>query len=231
MRLQVFLSHSGACSRRKALELIKAGRVKVNNAIIVEPSHAIDASRDVVILEGERLSLKEEIYLILNKPKGVTTTKKDPFAEKTVMDLLPGEYSHLFPVGRLDRDTTGLLILTNDGDFSYRLMHPSFKIDKVYIATLDKPLVEDHKVKMQRGVVLEGEQTLSCRIENSGNKQIKITMREGRKRQIRRMLALFKYKVIELERVSFGGLNLGNLPLGHWRMLSHNEISNLKNKK
>lgn len=230
MRLQVFLSHSGICSRRRALELVQSGKVKVNGLVTKEPSRSINPDKDIVILDNRRVFLKEEIYILLNKPAGITTTKKDRFAKKTVMDLLPLEYKHLFPVGRLDKDTTGLLILTNDGDFSYRLTHPSFSIDKVYVVSLDKKLAENHRRQLQSGVKLDGNLTAPCKIAYLGEKQVKIIIHEGRKRQIKRMFALLEYKVSDLKRVSLGSLSLGDLPIGHWRRISDEELSRLKGK-
>jgi len=228
MRLQVFLSHSGACSRRKALELIKAGKVSVGGRVETEPSYEVNPADKNIFLNGKRISLKENTYVLLNKPSGVTTTKKDTFADTTVMDLLPAAYQHLFPVGRLDKDSTGLLILTNDGDLSYKLTHPAFGVDKVYIAKLDKELIEPHRNQLQKGVILEGAITSPCRISKIGGREIEIVIHEGRKRQIRKMLALFKYKVLALERIAIGSLNLGNLASGKWREISENELARLK---
>ncbi|MFH0877827.1 MAG: pseudouridine synthase, partial [Candidatus Omnitrophota bacterium] len=132
MRLQVFLSHSGVCSRRKALTFIQTGKVTVNSKIILEPSCAVEPSCDCVCLCDQRVGAPEKIYILLNKPKGVVTTVRDRFAFKTVMDLLPKGTRNVFPVGRLDKDTTGLLLLTNDGVLAHRLMHPSFEIQKIY---------------------------------------------------------------------------------------------------
>ncbi|MDD5291660.1 MAG: pseudouridine synthase, partial [Candidatus Omnitrophica bacterium] len=224
---QVFLSHSGACSRRRALELIKAGKVKVGGKVETEPSYQINPGGETVYLDGKKISLKEKIYILLNKPKGVTTTKKDPFAETTVMDLLPAAYKHLFPVGRLDKDSTGLLILTNDGDLSYKLTHPAFGVDKVYVAKLDKELSELHRNQLQRGVMLEGVVTSPCKVTRAGDGKIKIIIHEGRKRQIKKMLALFKYRVLALERVALGNLGLGDLALGEWREISDDELAQL----
>lgn len=229
MRFQVFLSHSGFCSRRKALELIKSGKVKVNGLVVVEPSYQIDPTKDVVTLDNKEISLKEKVYILLNKPTGVTTTKKDRFAEKTVMDLLPTKYRHLFPVGRLDKDATGLLILTNDGDLSYKLTHPSFIIDKVYVAELNKVLAQNHKNQLQNGVNLDNKITSPCKIVKLGNRRVKIIIHEGRKRQVKRMFALFKYQVADLKRVALGDLCLGNLELGHWRKISNRELLGLRN--
>lgn len=228
MRLQVFLSHSGACSRRKALELVKSGKVKVNGSIVIEPSYPIDSSKDSVCLNNKKVFLKEKVYILLNKPRGVTTTKKDYFAEKTVMDLLPSEYKHLNPVGRLDKDTTGLLMLTNDGDLAYKLSHPSFSIDRIYIVYLDKELNENHRKILEKGIDLDGELAFPCKIIPIGNKKIKVIIHQGRKRQIRRMFIELRYKVAGLERIGFGSLDLGSLALGSWRKVSYQELVNLK---
>lgn len=228
MKLQLFLSHSGACSRRRALELIKAGKVTVNGSIILEPSYQIDVVRDGVRLNKRKLFLKEKIYVLLNKPKAVTTTKKDRFAQKTVMDILPKRYSHLWPVGRLDKDTKGLLVLTNDGKLSFKLAHPRFCIDKVYIAILDKPLEEKHRRALERRVVLDDGPTSACKIIKLTDKKIKITIHEGRKRQIKRMFSLFGYKLNDLERVALGNLSLCNLPTGQWRQLTDKELLGLR---
>ncbi len=229
MRLQVYLSHSGICSRRRALQLVMSGKVKVNDTVITEPSYQIKLEKDIVLLEGKEVSLKQKAYILLNKPLGVTTTKEDRFAKKTVMDLLPKEYKHLFPVGRLDKNTTGLLILTNDGDFAYKLSHPSFRIDKVYIATLDRALSEQHRKQLQKGVNLDDGKTSPCKVVLLKNKKINITIHEGRKRQIKRMVALFRYQIKDLTRVSLGNLSLGNLPMGHWREITSHELTKLRN--
>jgi pseudouridine synthase len=199
----------------------------VNGSVVREPSHPVDPCKDTVVFEKRRMSLKEKIYILLNKPKGVTTTKKDRFAQRTVMDILPAGYKHLFPVGRLDKDTEGLLIMTNDGDFSYKLTHPSFAINKVYVAKLDRDLSPDHRIRLEAGVSLDDELTAPCQIVNLGEKEVKITIHEGRKRQIRRMFALFRYKVAGLKRVSVGSLNLGDLPVGRWREISDKELAEL----
>lgn len=228
MRLQVFLSHSGVCSRRRALELVKFGKVKVNGSIVAEPSYQVEPSKDSVYLNNKKVFLKEKVYILLNKPRGVTTTKKDYFAEKTVMDLLPPEYKYLNPVGRLDKDTTGLLMLTNDGDLAHQLSHPSFSIDRVYIVHLDKELNENHRKMLEKGIDLDGELTFPCKIIPIGDKKIKVIIHQGRKRQIRRMFIELRYRVAGLERIGFGSLDMGSLALGSWRKVSYQELVNLK---
>ncbi len=228
MRLQVFLSRSGASSRRGALTLIFAGRVSVNGRVITEPSFIVRPESDRVFLDGRPLGPHEKAYVLFHKPKGVVTTKRDRFAAKTVLDFFPEELRHLNPVGRLDKDTTGLLLLTNDGDLAYRLTHPSFDVEKVYRVRLDKALSPADKKKLEKGVVLDGKRTLSCRIGGRSAAQIEMTIHEGRKRQIRRMFALLGYAVEELERVRHGPLALGDLKPGSWRRLTPDEIQALK---
>jgi pseudouridine synthase len=228
MRLQVFLSHSGACSRRKSLDFIQAGRVTVNQQLIKEPSFSVDSARDVVCLDGKDVSLKEHIYILLNKPKGVTTTSGDRFAEKIVLDFLPQQFKHLHPVGRLDKETTGLLLLTNDGDLAYRLSHPSFEVNKTYQVFLNKPLVESDRVLLQQGVFLEGKKTAPCQIKKISEKVYEIIIHEGRKRQVRYMFSLLHYHVEALERIRQGSLELGDLKCGEWRFLKKEEIAKLR---
>lgn len=227
MRLQVFLSHAGVSSRRKTLELIKAGRVTVNLKKIYEPSYPVQES-DVIAFDGKRLVIPEQTYLLLNKPKGVITTTSDPFAEKTVMDLLPENFRHLHPVGRLDKETSGLLLLTNDGTLTHQLIHPSFEVEKTYRVCLDKPLTQDNWRKLERGILLDGEKTAACRLKKAGPCLYEMTIHEGRKRQIRRMFAALRYYVKDLCRIKHGALVLGDLKPGAFRLLTQQEIIRLK---
>ncbi|MBU4313097.1 MAG: rRNA pseudouridine synthase [Candidatus Omnitrophica bacterium] len=224
MRLQVFLSKAGVCSRRAAVGFIRSGKVSVNSKKIIEPSFKVDPEKDKVFLNGKRISPREKIYIMLNKPKGVTTTKKDRFAKKTVMDLLPRRFKHLNPVGRLDKDTTGLILLTNDGDMINRFTHPKFNIDKTYEVKLDKELVSSDKRMMEKGVIIDGSFTAECRIKMRSKNEVEMTLHEGRKRQIRRMFSSVGYKVRGLKRTREGLLNLAALPEGRWRLLTRDEI-------
>ena len=223
MRLQVFLSKAGICSRRAAVGFIKTGRVCVNNKKILEPSFKINPEKDKVFLNNKMISLKEKIYIILHKPKGVTTTKKDRFAKKTVMDLLPHRFRHLNPVGRLDKDTTGLLLLTNDGDMINRFTHPRFNIEKIYEVWLDKRLRSYDRERLEKGVVLDDGYTAPCRIRLKSRNVLEMTLREGRKRQIRRMFSMAGYSVVRLKRLEEGRLSLGTLPETRWRLLTREE--------
>jgi len=150
MRLQIFLSHSGCCSRRRALQLIKAGCVRVNNLPISEPSFEINPERDDVTLNRKKIILPEKTYLVLNKPAGFVVTKKDRFADRTIMELLPNKFKHLNPVGRLDKNTTGILLFTNDGNLAFRLTHPRFHITKTYIVNLDRKLQDEDKNLLEK---------------------------------------------------------------------------------
>lgn len=231
-RLQTFLSHSGVCSRRRALEMIFDGRVSVNGQIVREPSTAVDPQKDKVYVDGKIVKTKAHTYILLNKPKGVMTTVADEHAEKTVLDLLPPEYKHLYPVGRLDKDTEGLLLLTNDGGVAYKLTHPKFNIDKTYLVEIDKKLADHDKWRLEKRVQLEDGATAPSKIENvkfAGQRTVfHMTIHEGRKRQIRRMMEVLGYKVVNLKRIRQGPLTLQGEKLGSWRLLTPAEISVLK---
>ena len=227
MRLQVFLSKAGVCSRRSAVDIIRSGKARVNNRKILEPSFNIDTAKDIIFLNDKKISLKEEIYIMLNKPRGVTTTKKDRFAKRTVMDLLPPRMSHLNPVGRLDKDTTGLLLLTNNGDLINRLTHPRYNIEKLYEARLDARLKDADRAALERGIDLDGERTAPCRIRMTKKNNLEIVLHEGKKRQIRRMFSKMGYKVLDLKRSKEGPLALAGLGEGRWRALTEKELREL----
>lgn len=228
MRLQVFLSHSRVCSRRKALVLIKEARVTVNGKIVDEPSYEVNSS-DQVYLGDKKIHLKENSYLVLNKPRGAVTTLQDKHAQYTVKDLLPAEYKHLYPVGRLDKESEGLLLCTNDGDLAFRLGHPSFKVDKVYFVEISGCLNKKDILALEKGVVIEGRRTHPAKIKMVYSKPntsgFNITIHEGRKRQIRLMLDSVGYPVRSLKRIQYGPLRLDSLAPGKWRLLSKEELS------
>lgn len=228
MRLQVFLSKSGISSRRAAAWIIRSGRIKVDDKIVLEPSFKVDPDKDRIFLDNRRLFAKEKIYIVLNKPMGVTSTKKDRHAESTIMDLLPQNLRHLNPVGRLDKDSTGLILLTNDGALINRFTHPSFNINKQYLVTLDKALKDKDRRNIEGGVVLDNKATAPCKIRLRGAMLLEVTIGEGRKRQIRRMFSGKGYRVLKLKRVKEGPLGLGELPAGKWRFLTKKEISAIK---
>lgn len=230
MRLQVFLSHSRVCSRRKALELIKDGRVTVNGKIVNEPSYSVDSS-DQVYLGNKKINLKENSYLVLNKPRGAVTTLQDAHAKFTVKELLPEEYKHLYPVGRLDKESEGLLLFTNDGNLAFRLGHPSFKVDKVYFVEVERCLNPKDVLALEKGVVIKGKRTAPARIKmvysNPKASGFNITIHEGRKRQIRLMLDSLGYLVRSLKRIQYGTIRLDNLAPGKCRLLDSHETGAL----
>lgn len=233
IRLQVFLSHNGVCSRREALNIIKDRRVTVNGRVCWEPSTPVNPDKDHVSLDGKRIKTKTYAYILLNKPTGFTTTKADRYAKNTVLDLLPRKYHHLSPVGRLDRDTEGLLLLTNDGDVAYQLTHPKFNVDKTYFARVEGRLEIEKKARLERGVFIDGKRTAPAKIKKGrflkGQTELTITIHEGRKRQIRIMFAKMKHRVTYLKRLVQGPLILGPLKKGEWRLLKREEIESIKN--
>lgn len=232
MRLQVFLSRNGVCSRRKAFDLVLGGRVSVNGQQVVEPSTSVDPDKDKIRVDDKLVGVKAYTYILLNKPRGCVTTRQDRFAEKTVYDLLPVEFRHLVPVGRLDKDTEGLLLLTNDGDLAYRLTHPRFDIDKTYRVRITGTLEAKDRQALEKGIMIDGRRTAPARIQDvrrtAGGTEFTITIHEGRKRQVRLMAASLGEKVTFLQRVVQGPLRLGDLKSGGWRELRGEEISLLK---
>lgn len=232
IRLQVFLSRNGVCSRRKTMELIFKGRVSVNGETVQEPSTRINPRKDKVCVDGTEILEKAYEYILLNKPKGYVTTKSDRHAQKTVFDLLPQKYKHLSPAGRLDKDSEGLLLLTNDGDTIYKLTHPKFNVDKTYFVRILGQLSPSDTRRLERGIDIEGKTTTSAQVKilKTVNRQTEfyITIHEGRKRQIRLMLKELGRRVIHLKRISQGPLSLGPLSRGTWRFLNKRELSMLK---
>ena len=228
IRLQKFISDAGVTSRRKAEEIILSGRVKVNG-IIAEIGCKVDEAKDVIEIDGKKITLNEKnVYILLNKPKGYLSSVTDDRGRKTVVELI-GIKERIFPVGRLDYDTEGLLILTNDGDFTYRVTHPKFEINKTYIATLDKK-VEWDKIKiLNEGVEIEDYvgKANELSVINEEKNEVLITISQGKNRQVRKMFEKTGYTVKKLRRIRIGGLMLGNLPKGQWRELSKKEAEKI----
>ncbi|MCA9405490.1 MAG: rRNA pseudouridine synthase [Candidatus Omnitrophica bacterium] len=227
VRLQVYLSRNGVCSRREAMSVIKEGRVRVNGAVVTEPSTPVSPESDTIKVDGKVVQQKEYIYLLLNKAKGYVTTRSGAHREKTVYDLVPKQYSHLVPVGRLDKETEGLLLLTNDGDTAYKLTHPKFDVDKTYFVRVQGELDIRDKQRVMKGIYLEGKRTSPAVIKGvKANKKFTdfyMIIHEGRKRQIRMMMAKVGYKVIYLKRIAQGPLKLGDLKTGAFRLLNKKE--------
>ena len=231
MRLQVFLSHNGVCSRRDAMALVQAGKVKVNGTVVREPSFNVEEGDDIMA-NGQKVEAKNYVYIMLNKPAGYVTTKDDPHATKIVMDLFPKDLQHAVPVGRLDMETEGLLLLTNDGTWAHHLTHPKFHVDKTYFVRIRGKLPREKQLRLEHGVVIEDEKTAPCRIRdvqyNGTDTEFKMMIHEGRKRQIRLMLKAVRSHVHFLQRQAIGDLTLGDLKLGAWRHLEMKEIKSLR---
>ena len=229
MRLNRYLAFCGLGSRRKCESLILAGRVAIDGNIVRSLSVTIDESQNEVTVDG-KLAIPPQnlIYILMNKPKGYVTTAHDELGRKTVLDLLP-DNTRLFPVGRLDKDTTGALLFTNDGQFAFQLMHPKFKIDKIYQATLNKPIAKKDINKLRSGIHLEEGKTSPCEVKiiARDRKKIEITLHEGRKRQVKRMLKSLDYQVVSLERIQFAALTSAKLKPGQWRYLTKQEIADI----
>jgi len=222
----------GLGSRRKVEELISEGRIECNGSFVTSLATQIDPEHDSVLLDGEALKKSSvKYYIMLNKPKGYLTTLSDPFGRPTVMQLMHEKHKRhgVFPVGRLDKDTEGLLLFTNDGDLAHQLMHPSFDCDKTYTVTLDKPLDEETKLTIEKGVRFREFQAKPCMIAFQANDHsvLDITIHEGKKRQIRITFAKFQYKVRKLKRITLGPLHLGHLPRGEFRDLTKSEVKKL----
>ncbi|MFC1724701.1 pseudouridine synthase [candidate division KSB1 bacterium] len=231
-KLNKFLSEAGIASRRKSDILIKSGKIKINGNVIREPWFSVDLENDKVEFEGKYVSLNEQkIYIMLNKPAGYVTTVSDEKNRGTVIDLVKSD-EKIFPMGRLDKDSTGLLILTNDGDLTYKMTHPKFQCIKKYEVILDKPVEQSILQKMENGIWISKTEKVKGkgRISSTNGKRnvMEIQIFEGRKRQIRRMFAAFDYKVVGLKRVQFGGLRLSDLVEGSWRHLTGHEVKKLK---
>jgi 23S rRNA pseudouridine2605 synthase len=231
VRINKFLADSGISSRRKSEEYILQGRVAVNDKIVIEFSHKVDIEKDIVTLDGEKIKPKKNIYILLNKPKGYITTVSDDRNRRTVMDLVKSK-ERIYPVGRLDYDTTGLLFLTNDGELSQLLTHPGNKVPREYEVKLDRPLDENDRLKLLQGVLLEGKKGKFIKITFPWQKDkeiVSVVCEEGRNRFVKRMFRKLDYTVLELNRLSFAGIML-DVPPGKSRNLTFNEIKELKEK-
>ena len=232
IRLNKFLAHSGVCSRREADKLISSGKVMVNGQVISELGYKVQAT-DKIEYNNKVLRRERLVYVLLNKPKGFITSVDDPFERKTVMSLVENSVQErIYPVGRLDMNTTGLLLFTNDGEMAKKLTHPSHNIKKIYHIVLDKPLTKNHFTEILEGVELEDgmiKPDAMAYVENTENrKEIGIEIHSGRNRIVRRIFEHFEYKVVKLDRVKFGGLTKKDLARGQWRYLTPAEINMLK---
>lgn len=233
MRLNRFIANAGICSRREADKYIVAGLVTVNGNIVTELGVKVKMTDDVRF-DGKKLNAEKKVYLLLNKPKDFVTTTEDPHAEHTVMDLIKDACpERIYPVGRLDKSTTGVLLFTNDGELSDRLTHPSHHMKKIYQVTLDKPITKNHLIQIADGIELEDGPIAAdaiSYINQTAKNEIGIEIHSGRNRIVRRIFEHLGYRVRKLDRVYFAGLTKKNLPRGKWRFLSHKEVQFLQMK-
>jgi 23S rRNA pseudouridine2605 synthase len=227
MRLNRFLAAAGVGSRRHCDELIAEGRVSINGKVSTDFS-AQPGAHDHVKVDGKLVHAAPVLTIMLHKPAGFVSTRRDPHARNTVFDLLPQKFSRLFNVGRLDAQSEGLLLLTNDGELAQRLTHPRYKIDKEYEVTLDRPWDLTLSPKLLRGIFLDDHLAKIARLYSVSPTRLRVVLRHGINRQIRRMFEAVGYRVKHLVRVRLGNLRLADLPLGHWRALTKRELEDLR---
>lgn len=234
IRLQKYLAECGIASRRKAEEYIQEGKVQVNGKTITELGVKIDPDKDIVYFNNKKVEKQSEnIYILLNKPIGYVTTTKDQFNRQTVLDLIRGINKRIVPVGRLDMYTSGALILTNDGDFTYKVTHPSHEITKTYVATLKGIITNEEIEKLRNGIEIEDYLTRPAKVKilktdtEKNISRIEITIHEGKNRQVRKMCEAVGRNVMALHRSKIGNIGVKDLKIGEWRYLKQNEINNL----
>ncbi|HSA97423.1 MAG TPA: pseudouridine synthase [Acidobacteriota bacterium] len=236
MRLNKFLAHAGVCSRREADRRIAEGRVSVNGRVVMELGEKVDPDRDKVAVNGRPVRRAEErpVYILMNKPAGRVVSVKDPFGRPTVLDLLGRLPVRVYPIGRLDQDTEGALLLTNDGELALKLTHPRYGIGKSYEARVEGEPAEADLDKVRAGLFLEGRRTAPARVRvlkrGRGWALLEIEIREGRKREIRKLFEAVGFPVAQLKRVDFAGLTLEGLKTGEWRYLNRKEIDGLRER-
>lgn len=233
IRLNKYLSQRGAASRRAADRMIQEGRIAVNGSVVLDLGHKIDDGRDQVTIDGRLIKAgRELVYLMLNKPKGFLVTLADPLGRATIKNLIRTLPAGVHSVGRLDKDSEGLLLLTNDGELTNRLTHPRFEVPKIYLVRVEGKVTPEEIGRLARGVPIEGGPTAPAKVRvlESGAKTnvLRFEIHEGRKREVRQMCESVGHDVIRLMRVSFAGLSLGNLAAGQWRFLKNDEIRKLK---
>jgi 23S rRNA pseudouridine2605 synthase len=228
------LASSGIGSRRRIVAIIKRGGISVNGAVVQSFNEPVDSARDVITIDGKRISVKAEpvIYLMLNKPNGIISSTSDKSGFKTVIDILPEKYrrTRLYPVGRLDKDSTGLILLTNDGELTLRLTHPRFEQEKEYVVRIGQNLKPEDRMKLEKGMRLDDSEISPAKVKALKHPPFgySITIHEGKKRQVRRMFAALGYRVLELKRVRIGSLRLAGLPEGEIRELTPRQVQSLK---
>jgi len=229
--LNKYLSNAGICSRRKAVEYIKKGLVTVNGIIIKEPGYKV-ILKDKVAFKNRIIKGEQKLYMLINKPKDYITTTVDPKGRRTVIDLIRGNVNaRIYPVGRLDRMTTGVLLLTNDGDLAQKLAHPKYEVKKIYSVRLDRPLKSDDLTAVYKGIVLKDGLIKADKINYIAGKNknhIRIQIHSGKNRVVRRIFEHLGYKVLKLDRINYAGLTKRGLPIGRWRSLTATEVTQLK---
>ncbi len=232
-RLQKVMAHAGVASRRKSEEIIAEGRVSVNGEIVTEMGFKVDPEVDVIEVDGELISKEKRVYLLLNKPEGYITTVSDPEDRPTVMDLIPDLKQRVYPAGRLDFDSSGLLILTNDGELTYKLTHPKKEVDKTYWVRAKGKIEREDFNKFEEGMIIDGQKTSAAVIKNVDYQDdttvFEIIIHEGRNRQIRRMCKIAGFSVLKLKRIGFAFLTIEGLDEGEYRYLRDEEVQKLKN--
>lgn len=233
MRLQKYMALCGVASRRKSEEIIGEGRVKVNNVVITELGTIIDPSKDKVLVDDKRIKLESNmVYIMLNKPIGYVSSLSDEKGRKVVTDLIEGVKERIYPVGRLDADTTGLILLTNDGELAFKLTHPSKRVDKKYIAIVEGVPNKKELELLRNGVFIDGKKTSPAEVKVAKrfdeDSILDIVIHEGRNRQVKKMCEAVNHPVKKLKRVSIGEIELGGLNIGNWRFLNDEEVKYLK---
>ena len=230
MRLQQFMAACGVASRRASEEIIAAGRVTVNGTVATV-GLSVEPGQDQIFIDGKPLHTDAKVYVLLNKPRGVITSAKDTHQRKTVLDCLQGLHTRVFPVGRLDYDVEGALLLTNDGELAYRLTHPKYHIEKIYHAWVQGRMTADTAIKLEKGVELEDGMTAPAKVLiltlGTQSTLVQLVLTEGRKREVKRMCAHVGHPVRELQRVAIGGVKVKGLKPGDWRHLTEIEVKSL----
>jgi 23S rRNA pseudouridine2605 synthase len=235
-RLQKILAGAGIASRRRAEEYIRQGRVKVDGQLVQEMGLRVDPRRQRIEFDGKLVATRETpVYLLLNKPRGYLSTLSDPQGRPIITDLLPGVDARVFPVGRLDLDSEGALLLTNDGELAQQILHPSYEVKKTYIARVAGKPEADRLRELEEGIVIEGKRTWPAQLkllaaEPTGS-TFEVIIHEGRKRQIRKMFAAIGHPVLQLKRIAYGNLKLGNLPVGKFRLLTPLDLERIWPKR
>jgi 23S rRNA pseudouridine2605 synthase len=232
IRLQKYMAEAGVASRRKCEELIAQGRVEVDGVVVSEPGTKVNGD-EIIKVDGKEVKKEQKkVYILLNKPVGVISSAKDQFSRKTVLDLVEGIDERIYPVGRLDYDTSGLIILTNDGEFANMLMHPSHEQEKTYHAQIKGRLGEEDIRMLETGIEIEDYRTSPAKVRvlqtAPRDTTVEITIHEGRNRQVRKMFEALEHQVLRLRRTGIGSIGIGGLEEGKWRYLSRNEIETLK---